>query len=1245
MRFVEDGPDVPERLMRLHEDGQVVFFCGAGISYPAGLPGFSGLVTALFESLGETASPAEQAAINDGRFDAAIDLLERRLGYRMHVREKVRAILTPNDLTQPEAILTHRALLMLANARDGQTRLVTTNFDRLFYAVDPGLKSYVAPLLPIPKRTRWHGVVYLHGLLPDGEDISALNNLVMSSGDFGLAYLTERWASRFVAELFRGYTVCFVGYSIGDPVLRYMLDALSADRLMGETTQEMFAFGDFRIENEADTKQKWIAKGVTPILYVETEGHALLHKTLQDWSEVYRDGLTGKRAIITREAAELPSPLRDGQVSRVLWAITDPSGQPARVFADLDPAPPIEWLAVFAEPRYTQADLRMFGLSSSSQIEPKHFSLVNRPAPSRVAAWMTLSGLNDHGTQVFDEVMWHIARWLVRHLDKPEFLRWVLANGGSAHPNFCHLILDRLKKADIPAPLVKIWKLICGGFATSGHHPHFFDWKNQFEQLGWSICLRAQLRDMLRPRVQFREPFRWKEQESTEENDPNISAHTPMIKDYVDWDVTLNVGDQSRYVIDEVKKLPAWPKVAVDFLSDFTTLLRDTMELMAELEGATERNDFSYLHRPSIGDHPQNQDLHGWTVLIELCRDAWVFASHSDPGLARAELERWKLIRFPVFQRLALFAAATSPLISECEGLNILLKDSEWWLWAHETQRESFRLLVGLAPKLNADQRVELCNAILDGPPRHMYRNDLESGVWDEVVDSAVWLRLEKIQEGGVLLTPEAEKRRSEIAAAHPDWQILPDERDEFSTWMEVGWGGTWRQKVTLPRESAKLAEALAIRPVDTIRYEDDWREICQTAPQDAVSALRLLASENRWPVEVWRDALHVFSEEQLVKASWSWLEPIILKVPDETLRKLLPTVSWWVRNLTNVVPLPASDAWFSLVDRLLDCALTKEYASQGKPVTTAINHPIGQMTEAIIRWWYRMEPNADERLSEPLTIRLNRLADPTKREFVHARVIMAAHLYSLFMVDPGWTAKRLLPYFDWNGDSKEASAVWHGYLWTPRIGGALLDAFKTSFLDTAHHYNELSAEHGSNYASLLTLAALDLRSHFELSELRDAFKALPSEGLAAAAKMLSRALSGVDQQREEYWTHRVKPLVLQVWPKSASLRTGAESSAFVRLCIRAGTLFRDAVEVLLPLISKGNQLHVPVKELAESKLATHHPREALKLLSAAFDENERWPPTELKKCLEQIGMADSALRSTADFLRFKEYFERLGRH
>ncbi len=243
MQFVANGPDIPDALLQTHEEGRVVFFCGAGISYPAGLPGFKGLVDTIYSLVGTVPDAIEREAYERNQFDATLDLLERRLpGQRRAVRKALATALRPK-LRRKGATDTHAALLQLARSREGVLRLVTTNFDRIFARLtarsNPAMFAYAAPLLPIPKNSRWNGLVYLHGLLPKTEDESALNRLVITSGDFGLAYLTERWAARFVTELFRNYLVCFVGYSINDPVLRYMMDALAADRMQGESPHRL----------------------------------------------------------------------------------------------------------------------------------------------------------------------------------------------------------------------------------------------------------------------------------------------------------------------------------------------------------------------------------------------------------------------------------------------------------------------------------------------------------------------------------------------------------------------------------------------------------------------------------------------------------------------------------------------------------------------------------------------------------------------------------------------------------------------------------------------------------------------------------------------------------------------------------------------------------------------------------------------------------------------------------------------
>ena len=135
MQIIKSGPEIPERLLQAHEDGRVVFFCGAGISYPARLPGFKGLVNSLYAGLGEAPSSIEKAAIKNGQYDTGIGLLEGRIvGGRITVREQLARILTPN-LSVPQATATHEALLTLARNREGRYRLITTNFDRLFEEV------------------------------------------------------------------------------------------------------------------------------------------------------------------------------------------------------------------------------------------------------------------------------------------------------------------------------------------------------------------------------------------------------------------------------------------------------------------------------------------------------------------------------------------------------------------------------------------------------------------------------------------------------------------------------------------------------------------------------------------------------------------------------------------------------------------------------------------------------------------------------------------------------------------------------------------------------------------------------------------------------------------------------------------------------------------------------------------------------------------------------------------------------
>jgi hypothetical protein len=644
--FVQNGPEIPEHLLQAHEDGRVVFFCGAGISAPAGLPGFAGLVEKIYEDLGTSPEPTEVQARDNKQYDAALHQLELRYpGGRSALREKLVNILKP-DLGKESATRTHEALLQLATDRNKKVRLVTTNFDRIFQHIvenqEPHIPGFSAPLLPIPKPSRWHGVVYLHGLLPETVDETELNRLVLTSGDFGLAYLTERWAARFVSELFRNYTVCFVGYGINDPVMRYMMDALAADELQGETKPEAYAFASYSGGKTEQVRIEWKAKGVTPLLYEVPAGkqdHSLLHLTLKGWASTYRDGVQGKEMIIAEHASTPPlaSSRSDFAVGRVLWALTD--RQAAKHFADLNPVPPLEWLEPLSANLFGHQDLSQFGITANSKHDAElSFSLLQRPMAYTHSPRMCV--LNMGGRGGWDRVMVQLARWLIRHLDDPKLIIWLADRGGQLHTEFAFLIRDQLVELEqlnvennqdelarirsnspkaIPGSLMRtLWQFVLSGrIKTNSINTSFYDLERLIKTNdSVTASLRMALREGFKPCLKLSKPFRWGQYIS----DPSQPQCT---KNLVEWELVL-VGDDSHYWLDRFEKYPQWQATLPNLLRDFTLLLQDACDLMRELGEADNQRDSSHIHQPSISKHSQNRDLHDWTALIELVRDAWL---------------------------------------------------------------------------------------------------------------------------------------------------------------------------------------------------------------------------------------------------------------------------------------------------------------------------------------------------------------------------------------------------------------------------------------------------------------------------------------------------------------------------------------------------------------------------------------------------------------------------------------------
>jgi len=172
----------------------------------------------------------------------------------------------------------------------------------------------------------------------------------------------------------------------------------------------------------------------------------VLHRTLKAWADTYRDGILGKERIVVDYAMARPSAStrQDDFVGRMLWALSHKSGLPAKLFADFDPVPSLDWLEALSEERYRYSDLMRFGVPPHAEVNGKFsFSLVCRPASYTCAPRMMLVSGGTMDSQ-WDGVMFHLARWLVRHLDNPALILWLAQRGGQLHDRMVWLIEDKL---------------------------------------------------------------------------------------------------------------------------------------------------------------------------------------------------------------------------------------------------------------------------------------------------------------------------------------------------------------------------------------------------------------------------------------------------------------------------------------------------------------------------------------------------------------------------------------------------------------------------------------------------------------------------------------------------------------------------------------------------------------------------------------------------------------------------------
>src|SRR6185436_9003597 len=184
------------------------------------------------------------------------------------------------------------------------------------------------------------------------------------------------------------------------------------------------------------------------------------------------------------------------------------------------------------------------------------------------------------------------------------------------------------------------------------------------------------------------------------------------------------------------------------------------------------------------------------------------------------------------------------------------------------------------------------------------------------------------------------------------------------------------RKSIPLPTPRNEVVAWLKQHPSPAHWQEDDWRQRCRDDFPTTSCALFALASEGEWPADRWQEAMQAWTEDKLLRRSWRYMVRVIVKAPDKVIQKLDHPLSRWLEVQAN--SFVGQEALFlQLISHLLKLKSEDDLGASDDPVSSAINHPVGHVTEALLRWWYRQEPKEAQGLPSKVKLLLTGLCGP----------------------------------------------------------------------------------------------------------------------------------------------------------------------------------------------------------------------------------------------------------------------------
>lgn len=1180
LRFSNEGPAFPEQLVDALLTGNVVFLCGAGISAPQ-LPLFSGLVEECVGRLGLEKNASETESFKSCRFEEVLGSLSRRTVDPGDVTREVVNIL--RERSEDADLAHHHTILRLSRSLDNRPTVITTNFDTMLekalWDVE-GIEraqvlSFAGQDLPAPGSTEFGGIIHLHGRIADDGIGLKQTPLVVTSADYGDAYMRSGWASRFLFDLCRCKTIVLVGYSAGDAPVRYFLNVLEADRQRFPDVLPVYALDGVKARELPDAR--WSTLAVEPIAYEFTTDAA---NGSEDHNALWRD-LDQLAELVVR-----PRTTRHAWAQTILAKSFDA--------ADLAERDRILWL-----------------LQGRGDLWPVVIRTIED------AAWIGF--LVERKVWSDQDAAWILAAWIARNLQSVDSFRLAIKWLEQFGKQFSDALTRNVELSkDLPDLWLRAWRLL----ATS--QPRF--------SMNSDLHFYAMLKILSGPVVLNKDlyhavglitpVFKLTARELPEGNSPNRLADLFGSR----W--IVRVQDEATKLVDALVEVPQ----AHVIIAIATAKLQEIVGVSVDLDAIDEyfdRNDYAV---PSVEPHVQNDHHEGPVFLVQLIARLLPAATQLDRAATRSLVSTWRSMSGFLGVRLWLHALRDKALFTGDEaiaGLEELPLNVFWHI-----RRELALVLHDRAADADRKLVAQVEQRILTEGEVYYERYTIEEGQADwrgHARDSEVWLRLNMLDAAGMLSL----RGSTELAAIKRKRDFLDrgvEDRDFFGSYtygVQSVIGDA--QPIIDAEDGERLEVAHEVIHSPDIRKQLGWSVYCRTDPSGAFDTLAQ-AEFDASNAPLWGDLIGSLSFPQGdPDESRSKIVISIFEVIKPASEFFITLVIDRLANLYFSAPrqsaLTIADWW----PRLFTIAVAHDiepFDASRELLDDAISSPAGLLTQALLAdiEWCRQ---AGEPIRPDLLKNIAHAASTEGRQGTFARAVLIRDAAFVLSID-GQTVTELLDTA-LRGESVEAVALRSVLVNRAHLSSITSRVFCGHILQGVTEVGGRDRSARTAAAKIMAPALSIIRreqdaDHWGISlEQTDlALKKGPPALREGAASVLTQWIHEIEGGPAEAWRTSIGPLLAR-WSRDRELCEKELTRHFAELAIASADAFPEALNQLLPYLTHLHG-HGSLYAIESSEVPERFPSETLTLLWKLFGPGCTSSLFGVPKVLERMIKAEPSI-------------------